>query len=74
MPIGTCWYSYATTVLGAETEAAACLQVIAGRKFIYPVFVDIEEVPQGTLGKAEYTNIEAGLINQIFRPLRNPAR
>ena len=43
IPVGAYWYSYATTVDGAEEEARAFLQRLKGKKFEYPVYYDIEE-------------------------------
>lgn len=42
MPIGAYWFSYATTPEEAEQEAYACLKVIDGITFQYPVWFDIE--------------------------------
>ena len=44
VPIGAYWYSYATTVEGARAEAQACLEVLKGRQFEYPIYYDIEEI------------------------------
>lgn len=65
LPVGAYWYSYAMTVAEAEAEAVACLQVIAGKKFIYPIFIDIEEIPQNQFGKTEYTNIAIAFCKKI---------
>jgi len=64
LPAGAYWYSYATSVSQAEAEADACLQVISGKGFVYPVFIDIEEISQG-LGKTEYTNIANAFCNKL---------
>lgn len=48
---GVYWYSYALTPEDAIVEAQACLSVIKGYKFEYPIFFDIEESSQRALGK-----------------------
>ncbi|MCD7918663.1 MAG: peptidoglycan-binding protein [Clostridiales bacterium] len=40
--VGAYWYSYTTTKAGGQKEAAACLEVIAGKSFDLPVYFDQE--------------------------------
>lgn len=42
IPIGAYWFSYATTAADAKLEAEACLEVIKGKKFEYPIYFDVE--------------------------------
>lgn len=51
IPIGAYWYSYAMSPAEARQEAKAFLEVIKGKTFEYPVYFDIEEDKQFTLGK-----------------------
>lgn len=51
IPVGTYWYSYALTPAEAEAEARAFLKVIEGKKFEYPVYMDIEEKNALATGK-----------------------
>ncbi len=44
IPVGAYWYSYATTVAEAKAEAKACLEVLSGKTFEYPIAYDIEEL------------------------------
>ena len=46
IPVGCYWYSYATTAEDARKEARACLEVIKGKQFEYPVYFDVEEQRQ----------------------------
>lgn len=46
VPAGLYWYSYATNAEEAQQEAALCLKTIAGKKFDYPLYIDIEEPEQ----------------------------
>lgn len=56
MPLGTYWYSYATDLDGVKQEAETCLEVIKGKSFDYPVYFDLEEKSQLSLGKTWCTN------------------
>jgi GH25 family lysozyme M1 (1,4-beta-N-acetylmuramidase) len=42
IPIGGYWFSYATTAADAKLEAKACLEVIKGKSFEYPIWYDVE--------------------------------
>lgn len=57
IPVGAYWYSYALSVKEAREEARACLQVLKGKRFEYPIYYDIEEGKQSLLGKAALTEI-----------------
>lgn len=41
--VGAYWYMYATTIEGAKAEARAFLRAIAGKKFEYPLYLDLED-------------------------------
>ncbi len=49
IPCGAYWYSYATSVSEIQTEAKVFLEAIKGKKFEYPVYLDIEESSQASL-------------------------
>lgn len=42
VPIGGYWFSYANSPDDAREEARACLEIINGRQFEYPIYYDIE--------------------------------
>lgn len=42
VPIGGYWFSYANSPNDAREEARACLEIIKGRQFEYPIYYDIE--------------------------------
>ena len=65
IPIGVYWYSYATTVAEAKQEARACLKVIAGKTFEYPVYFDIEEPSQFALGKKVCSDIVQAFCDEL---------
>lgn len=50
MPIGTYWYSYATTIENVKKEAARCIETLNGKSFELPVYFDLEENSQFSKG------------------------
>lgn len=57
IPVGAYWYSYAMSVEEAREEAQACMQVLKGKRFEYPVYFDFEDSRQINLGKTVLTGI-----------------
>lgn len=52
LDVGAYWYSYADSAYDAVREAKACMEVIKGKKFEYPVYLDLEEQSQFDRGMA----------------------
>lgn len=50
IPMGAYWYSYANSVADAQAEAQACLTILKGKKFEYPIYYDVEEGSQFAKG------------------------
>ena len=42
IPCGAYWFSYATDPADAKLEAYACIDVLKGKQFEYPIYYDIE--------------------------------
>lgn len=57
IPVGAYWYNYAKTVTDAQAEARACIEVLKGKNFDYPIWYDIEENSVFTTGKANVSKI-----------------
>ena len=57
IPVGAYWYSYAQTTEEAREEAKACLQVLQGKHFEFPIYFDIEDSTQVHLSKFTLTAI-----------------
>lgn len=57
--VGAYWYSYAKSVEQAKAEANAFLNAIKGKRFEYPIYLDIEDLSLRGLGK--------DLLNSIVR-------
>ena len=51
IPVGVYWYSYAKSAEEAREEAKACLQVLQGKQFEFPIYFDIED---GKLKNVEF--------------------
>ena len=50
LKVGVYWYSYATSSDDAVVEAKACMSVIKGKTFEYPIWFDLEESSQFAKG------------------------
>ena len=51
LDVGAYWYSYADSDEDAVREAKACMKVIKGKKFEYPIYFDLEEQNQFAKGR-----------------------
>lgn len=49
--LGAYWYSYAQSTDEARREAKKCLEVIKGKKFTLPIYLDIEDPSMSGLGR-----------------------
>lgn len=57
IPVGVYHYSMATSVTEAKKEAAAMLNILKGKQFEYPIYLDVEDKTQKALGKDLLTSI-----------------
>lgn len=64
IPVGVYWYSYARSVADAHAEAKACLEVIKGWKFEYPIYYDLEE-NLGAMGMTLVSNIATAFCSDL---------
>lgn len=65
LKVGAYWYSYAKTTAEAREEARACLAVLDGRKFDFPVYFDMEEKAQSKLSVEKCTEIATVFCESI---------
>lgn len=65
IPVGAYWYSYAMSEAEAKQEAAVCLKVLSGKTFEFPIYYDIEEKKQFSLGKAKCTAIAKVFLETV---------
>lgn len=65
IPVGAYWYSYAMTEDEARQEADACLAVIKGKQFEYPIYYDVEEKKQFDLGREKVSAIIRAFLERL---------
>jgi GH25 family lysozyme M1 (1,4-beta-N-acetylmuramidase) len=65
IPIGAYWYSYAMDEASARAEADACIAVLKGKQFEYPIFYDVEEQKQFALGKTKVSAIIRAFLERL---------
>ena len=65
IPVGTYWYSYALNVDAAKKEANTFLNVLKGKQFEYPVYLDMEDA-DGWKKKYDYNFDNSKAISEAF--------
>lgn len=65
LQFGCYHYSYCTSLENAELEAKNCLEIIKGKEFELPVFIDLEEQRTSDLGKEIATAIALKFCNIV---------
>ena len=62
---GVYWYSYAMNEDEARQEAKACLEVLKGKRFEFPIYYDVEEKKQFDLGKEKVSAIIRAFLETV---------
>lgn len=65
IPCGAYWFSYAVTPDDARAEADACLSVIRGKQFEYPIYYDVEDSRILSLGKSAVSSIIRAFMEKM---------
>lgn len=65
IPVGAYWYSYAMSPEEARQEADACIEVLKGKQFEYPIYYDVEEKKQLALGKEKVSAIIRAFLERV---------
>ena len=65
IPVGAYWYSYALNVDAAKKEANTFLNVLKGKQFEYPVYLDMEDA-DGWKKKHDYNFNNSKAISEVF--------
>ena len=65
IPVGAYWYSYAMTPADAQQEADACIAILSGKQFEYPIFYDVEEDKQLALGRDRLSDIIRAFLERL---------
>lgn len=63
--LGAYWYTYAKDESQAITEAKKCLEVINGKKFTMPIFLDVEDSSISGLSKSKLDSIVRAFAKTI---------
>lgn len=63
--VGAYWYSYADTIDDAKKEVAACLKVIKGKEFDFPIYFDLEENKQLAKGAAFCSGLVRAFCSEL---------
>ena len=63
--VGVYWYSYAVSADDARTEAKACIEIIKGKQFEYPIYYDIEEQSQFNKGRSFCDSIAKAFCDEL---------
>ena len=65
IPCGAYWFSYALTPDEARQEAQACIEVIKGKQFEYPIYYDVEENKTLNLGQSAVSAIIRAFLDEL---------
>ena len=65
IPFGTYLYSYAKTNAQAKSEAQHVLRLLNGRDVYFPIYYDMEENAQASLGKTKVGKLATVFMNEI---------
>lgn len=65
MGVGAYWYSYAYSAEQARQEALTFLQILSGKQFDYPVYLDLEDPSQRGLGRSVLDSIVEAFCSTV---------
>ena len=65
IPCGAYWYSYTDSTEDAVKEANACIEILKGKKFEYPIYYDVEEQAVLNLGKEKVSAIIRAFLEKL---------
>ena len=63
--VGAYWFTYANTVDYAKSEAKTCVQWLKGKRFNYPIYLDLERKEQFEKGKAFCTELVKAFCSEM---------
>lgn len=63
--VGAYWYTYAKTISEAKKEVKAFLNTIKGKKFEYPIYVDVEDASIRNIGRLKLNSIIKTFAKEI---------
>ena len=63
--IGAYYYSTATDTATAKADAQHCVSLLKGREFDLPIYIDVEDAGQTTIGKRRLTDVILTFIRTV---------
>lgn len=63
--IGAYYYSTATDTATAKADAQHCVSLLRGRDFDLPIYIDVEDAGQTTIGKRRLTDVILTFIREV---------
>lgn len=64
IPVGAYWFTWARTVAEAEEEADICINLLKGKQFEYPIFLDLEQEAIYKTGKSNVSAIIRAFLSK----------
>lgn len=65
IPVGAYWYSKALTVEEAKRDAEYCYKLLAGKQFDLPIYIDVEDKTQLSIGKDKLTSVIDAFLSYL---------
>lgn len=65
IPVGAYWYSHATTTDVARQEARSCAEVLKGKQFEMPIFLDIEAKETTVISKEQLSAVITAFLQEL---------
>lgn len=65
IPVGTYWFSKAMSVEEAQRDAEYCYELLKGKQFELPIYIDVENKQQLAVGKNKLTSIIDAFLSYL---------
>jgi GH25 family lysozyme M1 (1,4-beta-N-acetylmuramidase) len=65
IPVGGYWFTHAVNEAQARQEADTCIELMRGKQFEYPIYLDLEKDAQYKLGKTKVSAIIRAWLERV---------
>lgn len=65
IPVGGYWFTHAVNEAQARQEADTCIELMRGKQFEYPIYLDLEKDAQYKLGKESVSKIIRAWLERV---------
>lgn len=65
IPVGGYWFTHAVNEAQARQEADTCIELMKGKQFEYPIYLDLEKDAQYKLGKEAVSKIIRAWLERV---------